>query len=803
MTLSDTPRPELLAPAGGPEALRAAVNNGADAVYLGVDRLNARQGAENFTMESLPDATRYAHLRGARVYLTANVVVLQDEMHDALVMVDEAWSAGVDAVIVQDLGLLALLRSELPHVRVHASTQINAHNTPSARLLGELGVSRVTLARETSIPEIATISAGAGVEIESFVHGAICICYSGQCLMSSMIGGRSANRGQCAQPCRLAYELLDEKGKLRTTPGPHLLSPKDLCGIEALPALVATGVSALKIEGRMKSPEYVALVTGVYRSALDRALADPAGFEVTEAERDILSEAFSRGFTQAYMAEERGRDMMSYARPNNRGVPVGRVARVADGEAVVSLDAALDSGDTVEFWTGRGRFAQKVGQLLLKGRPVAVGPAGEKVALRPEKPVAQGDRLFRVANARLDEAARRTFSETASDAAGHLDVAVRLVVGEPLEVSVRMGEFGGSARGDIVEEARTKPVTTEEVTDHVGRFGGTAFVAGSWDVTLSPGAGIGFSALHRARREAVEALEAAILEPWSGREAEAPSEPSPPRRRNPRTEVPELVIRTSDPATARACLAAGAQRAILPSWLLAEEPDPPRGTVLEVSRIAHDREVDDLVKAAHRFDRVACGNLGLLPLLSDADRVVETHAGLNPTNPWTVEVLSGLGAGFVWLSPELSGRQMAGIVRASTAPVGVSIYGRQEVMVTEHCVLMSIGPCAQVCGTCPRRQGWHALRDAKGYSFPVVTDPMGRSHIHNSVPLDLTRALPELIEAGVDAVCLDFTVEHQQEAQHITRLAREAIVAAVSGKPAEDAKLARSTTTGQFYRGLR
>jgi len=795
--------PELLAPAGGPEALRAAVNNGADAVYLGVDRLNARRGAENFTLEGLPEVTRYAHLRGVRVYLTANVVVLSDEIPDALSMIDEAWSAGVDAVIVQDLGFMSLIRSELPHVRIHASTQIDAHNIPSVKVLADLGVERVTLARETSLGEISSIAAASAVEVESFVHGALCICYSGQCLMSSMIGGRSANRGQCAQPCRLAYELLDEKGKVRATPGPHILSPKDLCGIDALPALVKSGVSALKIEGRMKSPEYVALVTGVYRAALDRAVADPEGFEVTAAERDILSEAFSRGFTQAYLAEERGRDIMSYQRPNNRGVPVGRVARLEGSEPVLALDTALDSQDTIEFWTTRGRFAQKVGAMRLKGQPVAVGPAGQKVSIKAEKSVSPGDRIFRVANARLDEAARRTFAESASDASRPIDVAVTVVVGEPLRIEVRLGDSSGSAEGPIVEAARTKPVTTDDIVEHVGRLGGTAFIPAAWDVTLSPGAGIGFSQLHRVRRDAIEALETAMLAPWAGRERVEPTATLPTRRRVPRAEVPELVIQTDDIAVARACLLAGAQRAIMPVWALAEEPDPPRGVVPEVPRVAHDREIDDLVKGAHRFDRTVCGNLGVLPLLSAEEHVSEAHWGLNAVNPWTVDVLVELGAEFVWLSPELSGRQIASIAATAGAPVGMAIYGRQEAMVTEHCVLMSIGECGQLCGTCPRRKSWHALKDGKGYAFPVATDPMGRSHIYNSVPLDLTRALPELTEAGVAAVRLDFTVEHQQEAQHITRVVREAIVAAVAGKPARDAQLARSATTGHFFRGVR
>ncbi len=806
MTRNVRTEPELLAPAGGPDALLAALNNGADAVYLGVESFNARRGAENFTLETLPEATRLAHLRGARVYLTANVLVMAEETREALDLLDEAWAAGVDAVILQDLGLASLAASELPHVRLHASTQLNAHNAATVAELARRGFARVTLARETPVSAMAGLAAAADVEIEAFVHGALCVSYSGQCLMSSMIGGRSANRGRCAQPCRLTYGLLDARSQPKAAPGPHLLSPKDLCGLDMLPALIGAGVGALKIEGRMKAPEYVALVTGVYRAALDRALSDPEGFEVTDAERSILAEAFNRGFSSAYLDGIRDDRMMSYSRPNNRGVPVGRVAKVLGGDVYVSLDTALDQADTVEFWTSRGRFAQKAGELRLSGRPVGVAPAGKTVTMRAEKSLSAGDRVFRVANAALEEAARRTFATRAGTRPIPLDVAVSVVVGRPVSVEVRHGEFVGQASGPVVEAARTKAITAEEITEHVGRMGGTLFEPGAFDIELSPGAGLGYSVLHHARRDAIAALEDAMLAGWSKRE---PVHPKP--RALPKgvtvTEVPDIVVRTDDPAIARACLAAGAQRAIVPAWAYdATDAETPAGGVwVELPRIAHDAEVGALVDTARAAGRIVAGNLGLLAAVGGLDEplAAEAHWGLNAANAYTVEALAESGAGFVWLSPELSGRQVAAVVKQARVPVGIALYGRQEVMVTEHCVLMSAGPCDQRCGTCPRRQGWYALKDAKGYAFPVMSDPSGRSHIFNSVPLDLTRALAEIVEAGVSAVRLDFTVEHLQEAQHITRLAREALVAVASGKAPKEGLARQQGTSGHFFRGVR
>ena len=367
-------RVELLAPAGGPDALVAAVNNGADAVYLGLGALNARRSAANFDLDSLAEATRFAHLRGARVYLTANVVVLPLELSGALRMIADAWAAGVDAVIVQDLGLMRVLREALPEVRMHASTQIDAMNPDTVLALAGAGASRVTLARELPLDAIAACAA-TGVEVESFVHGAICYSYSGQCLMSSMIGRRSANRGMCAQPCRLTYELLNAEGAVVATPGRYLLSPKDLAGIAHLPALIASGVRALKIEGRMKSPEYVAVVTGVYRAALDRAIARPEDYAVTASEWQMLEEAFSRGFTDGYLTDVRGDALMSYSRPNNRGVLVGRIASASPGRATIELERAIDPADTLEVWTRSGRFAQPAGTLTVDGVAANAAPA--------------------------------------------------------------------------------------------------------------------------------------------------------------------------------------------------------------------------------------------------------------------------------------------------------------------------------------------------------------------------------------------------------------------------------------------
>jgi putative protease len=408
--------PELLAPAGDASCLRAAVSAGADAVYLGLEGFNARRGAANFTLEAFQDACDYAHLRGVSVYLALNTVVLPSEMAQALELARQAYRRGADAFIVQDLGLAGELRRVLPQARLHFSTQMNILSRTGLEAAVALGAARVTLARELSLAEMGDLAAfahEAGLELEAFVHGALCVCYSGQCLMSSLIGGRSANRGMCAQACRLPYTLHNKAlRKTLAAPGDYLLSPKDLCGIDLLPGLAAAGLDSLKIEGRMKSPDYVYTTTAVYRKALDRLFCVPGQAGVLskepaegqskeqagvlskepteglakeqasvetrpqvlrksseraegqegqeEAGRLALAEVFSRGFTAAYLEGQRGNQMMAYSRPNNRGVFVGRVVSVRDRLVEVEFERDISPGDLLEFWTNKGHFTHEV-----------------------------------------------------------------------------------------------------------------------------------------------------------------------------------------------------------------------------------------------------------------------------------------------------------------------------------------------------------------------------------------------------------------------------------------------------------
>ncbi|MBP3867103.1 MAG: U32 family peptidase, partial [Eggerthellaceae bacterium] len=463
-------KPELLAPAGNEACLHAAVSAGADAVYLGLDEFNARRNADNFTLETLPAACEYAHLRGTSIYVTMNIEILPSEFDRAVKLARGIRDAGADGVIVQDIGLAAELVRAVPDLPLHVSTQMNTHSAAGIEAAARLGAKRVTLARELSLAEIADlaqIAADFGMEIETFAHGALCVCYSGQCLMSSMIGGRSANRGLCAQACRLPYELHSARhdGAL-PAPGEHLLSPRDLCTIDLLDQLADAGVASLKIEGRMKSADYVHEVVSVYREVLD------SGESATDAHRARLAEAFSRGFTTAYLEGQRGNDIMSYGRPNNRGVFAGRVTRVADGFAEVKPEIELNDGDVLEFWTNKGHFAST----LTSARP----GKGGVVSVPVEQRVGKGDRVFRVRNAAT------AFEDDPMQPRIPVRGRVELNIGAPthivFEATAKTGATcTGEAWGDEVELARTRPVEEADVRSHVDRLGTTPFVVENED----------------------------------------------------------------------------------------------------------------------------------------------------------------------------------------------------------------------------------------------------------------------------------------------------------------------------------
>ena len=862
---------ELLAPAGNMAALHAAVAGGADAVYLGLEAFNARRGADNFTLETLREACDFAHLRGVSVYVTMNTIILPDEVGEALEYVRQAYRAGADGFIVQDIGLAAEISRTLPEASLHLSTQMNTHNLAGVRAAARLGAERITLAREVSLDEIALLCAAAaeeGMEVEVFAHGALCVCYSGQCFMSSMIGGRSANRGMCAQACRLPYELQNKAlQKSLPSPGDHLLSPQDLCTVDRVDDLVAAGVASLKIEGRMKSPEYVFAVTSVYRKALDAALAKENA-AITDADRDRLTDAFSRGFTTAYLDGKRGNDIMSYQRPNNRGLFLGRVDEVRDGAAYLKSAHALTEGDVLEFWTRKGNGTLTLGPVRTDKKGRYHLPLEGKT-----RTVKAGDRVFRVRSA---EAA---FEDDAREPRVPLVGTATLHIGEPLRMEFRPatiadprdagfapedltvdpagGDLGrpsssaidfrsedlsgaarttlavarrlqaafpdgvsGGADGAPVEAARTRVVSFDDVAAHIDRLGNMPYQLVNLTIDMDDGVGIGFSALHGVRAAALDALTEALTAEGHGRTLP---------RTTPREPLPaahpagcRVAVTVANPACARAAKRAGAHLIYVPALnyrrgeaviagqknAAAEQAGYPKGCIPIMPVADHEavggaREavVDaDVWKYAAEGKPLLAESLGAMERASEEGALLDVGPHVPITNGLSLAVASEFGANRVWLSPELTLRQIEAVAKDAPVELGVLLIGAQELMVTEHCMLMSQGPCDENCAVCPRRKSPHALLDRKGYEFPVVTDAMGRSHLYNAVETDIAPAMPDLLAAGISSYMVDATLMNAEETAHaVGRAIRALHVAQNDGNAI--AKMP-NTTSGHLYRGV-
>ena len=813
---------ELLAPAGNMECLHAAVKAGADAVYLGAGHFNARRGADNFSLENLAEACDYAHLRGVKIYLTLNTVVLPSELPDALELARQAYRCGVDAFIVQDIGISIELFRIMPDVEVHVSTQMNIHDEDGLRAAAALGATRVTLARELSLAEIARLHELAeelGIELESFAHGALCICYSGQCFMSSLVGGRSANRGRCAQACRLPYELHNRAlRKTLDAPGEHLLSPKDLCTANLIPELLHAGVASLKIEGRMKSPEYVQAVVGVYRAVINRVEAaidrdgidsvvasDAPEFRASEEEMNVLSEAFSRGFTTAYLKGKRGNEIMSYGRPNNRGVFVGRVAKVREGLVFIDPETELHVGDLIEFWTNRGHFVHTIGEFK-------TDRAG-RVFFPVERAVGKGDRVFRVRNA---EAAFVDDDKLPSVA---VCARAELRIGQPalLTFTVAAGDASVTVEGPEVEAARTKAITEEEVREHIDRMGTTPFYLSSLEIDLDEGVGMGFSMLHKLRARAAEELQETILAHYHARKLErTPSRAFAPVVRKGWCKVAALA---TNPACARAAKRAGADLIYVPAANYrrgeaviagqlsdtAEQAGYPKQCIPVLPTVSQmfdeeKRNGFDTWKRVKADKPVMVENLGQLLHATEMGAAPEVGPHIPVTNKLDLQAMADLGAQRVWLSPELSLVQIEELGDMAPMPLGLTIMGQTELMVTEHCLLMSQGPCNQKCTECARRKSPHYLKDRKGYEMPVITDCTGRSHLYNAVQMDVAHLMPEIIGAGVSTVLVDTTLMNVKETTE--KVARAVRARDIAQKDGNKVAKAEGATSGHLFRGV-
>lgn len=544
-------RPEILAPAGDWECLRAAVENGADAVYFGLDRFNARMRAHNFRLDDLPEVMSFLHRRGVRGYVTFNTLVFASEIADAEEYLRGIIAAGADACIVQDSGICRLIRSISPDFPIHASTQMTVSSAEGVRFAQRLGCNLVVLARECSLENIRAIKDELGEEslpLETFVHGALCVAYSGQCLTSESLGGRSANRGECAQACRLPYELIVDGARLELGDRRYLLSPQDLSGLELVPDLVRAGISSFKIEGRLKAPEYVANITSAYRRALDVAVgrsdggADDAAAEVASSSRYELEMAFSRGLYSGWLKGIDNQRLVHGRYPKKRGVYLGEVSEVRPGQVLVELRAPLKPGDGVVFDRGRPDEPEQGGRVYgvsdQTGRS-AITFGNSDLDLSKIK---RGNRLWKTSDPELDKRLRQSFEVDQPRFRRPVSMRVEGRAGERMKVEMADGSVSIMAESELaLAAADRRALDAEVLRDKLGRLGGTPFYLDALDVRLEGDLHLPLSELNRLRRILARQAESRRAE--SVRWTIARSQPvSPARPAAPRVAPRESLI---------------------------------------------------------------------------------------------------------------------------------------------------------------------------------------------------------------------------------------------------------------------
>lgn len=835
-----TPRasiPELLAPAGSLDAVRAAVANGANAVYLGASKFNARDDGAQLSLEELEQACLIAHERGVRVYLTFNILIKPAEMADALEYLGECIDRGIDAAIVQDIGLIRMIQRVYPAFEIHGSTQLTVHDASGARVMQGMGIDRVVLARENTIEDVREIRAAVpGLGLETFVHGALCISYSGQCFMSGMISERSANRGSCAQSCRKDYVLRDAATDEELDRG-YLISAKDLGAWDHLPAIAEAGVGCLKIEGRKKKPEFVATVTRGYRDFLSRVAEGsfaPPSFEEVQP----LVQIFSRGFTGGMYGGREGRGYITRTQPDNRGLELGVVVGFERGEVIVEVRAPIAERDGLGFEPPEGGHLESVGFHAGPVRTLSARDGLWRQAIRARRSVPVGWRVVRNAQVALLEQARESFAAVGQgERRRRVGVRVRVfgTAGAALKAHFSAGEETVEVRSEMaLAPAQRRALDATQLREQFGRMGESAFVLGDCDVSgLAEGLFLPVSELNRMRQAAVEELEtrrgwgqASTVAERRARIAEAarallPAAPAAtPTAGAAPAAAAQLVAEVWRVADAEAAAAAGADEIVFDPFL--RHPFPPVAQVralaerLAVQGRAVRLRLPSIVRPAERrrLDKwlalgtpLLSGHLGLLAELAATGRDVRADYATNVFNAQSAAELFGLGASGIMPSVELTAEELAAVV-APWAGAGfeVFLHGRPEGMTLEHCVLSAAFDrfpthCRDLC---TKQHQDTRLTDPAGYVFPVATDYACRNRLLHSRPIEGSEFLPRLLAMGIARYRLVFNVPGDDVATR-TAAYREALDAVVAGdRPSRRPRevLGNAITRGHFARAV-
>lgn len=762
--------PELLSPAGSIESVYAAVNNGCDAIYIGGKYFSARQYANNFSIEELEKACDYCHLRGVKVYVTVNTLYKQREILSFLNYIKQLYEMGVDALIIQDIGAAEVIKKYFKNMPLHASTQLTTNNLKDVNFLYQQGFSKIVLSRELSLQEVKYIAENTEADIEVFVHGALCVCYSGQCIMSSILGGRSGNRGRCAQTCRLPYTLYKQYDKIKEG---HLLSPKDIQTITILPQLIESGVSSLKIEGRMKNPEYVAGVTQIYRKYLDLYANSPEDYEVDNKDIKILTQLFNRGgFTEGYYNTNAGSDMMSIERPKTWGLKTGFVDSYNEkvGRVTIRTREPLVAGDGIEIWTQK---EPHIGSNISRA-----SKAGEFISLKIEGNISKNDVVYKTHDKALEDTLKKTWEKDTRK----LPIYGKLKAKKGLPLCYQIWDNKGNViykEGDIVEVAQKQALSIEKLKQQAMKTGATPFYIECLEIEADDDIYISISSINEIRRAATDALQSAILKKSKRKALEFQKEK---RKQMPiiKTKKLNVLVNTIEQFD----IVSNDRRVHIIYCELTEDFKKNYSKYIEkchknniklyaaLPRIERKQseqlyaEAIQLLKQSN-IDGFLVRSSGQFFDIANTDKKITIDYTMNVLNGESIDFWQQKGADTVCLSLENNLQEINAMANKQCEMV---VYGYLPLMVTQQCPIGNYtgGKTNGIYCSEKDNDSLYFLKDRKGMKFPLMTDcKQCICTILNGKPLFTLKFYDEILESATGTVRLIFTKEGAKRTQRI------------------------------------
>lgn len=767
---------ELLAPVGSFDALKAAVQNGANAVYLGGKDFSARASANNFDREELIEAVKYAHIRDVRVFVTTNTLIKQDEIEDFVEYAKFLYDIDVDALIMQDIGVAMLIHELLPDFELHASTQMVAHSLEDVQYLESIGFKRVVLARELTVDEIKYICDNTNVDIEIFVHGALCVCYSGGCLMSSMIGNRSGNRGRCAQPCRQKYTMIDiSTGEEIHSNGEYLLSTKDLNTIEDVDKIIETGVLSLKIEGRMKKPEYVATVINSYRNAIDEYQATKKVNISTETMEDLYT-IFNRKFTKGLILGEVGEDVMNSNVPNNQGLYVGKVVdyNKKSKRLKIKLEGTLKKGDGINL--GGGTIGR-----IIKGKEIAqIGYKGETIELDFIGEARKNQPVFKTSDTNLIDKAQKTYTQDKEFAKSLIDAEITIKLGEYPELKlIDKNNNSVTVKGDkLVEKALKVALGEEKIETQIKKLGNTPYELEDLKINLDEGVSMPISLINQMRREAIELLDEARIPVKDRAYKDSKIKYSPKKYAKDTNSNSKIRVKINNIEALKSIINLDVDMIYYEDVATLEQAMAMatannKKLIYSAPRIVRNKEYKRLEKSnEYCKENVQISALGQVKYYKENSENVSFDVDyyLNPFNSETINHYKKEGATTVCISQELNIHEIKETTKYTDMEIETVAYGYIPMMLSEYCPMGVVARSCKKdkrCATC--KESKYVLRDFKGEEYRISQDLFCRSTIYNSIANCLINNLDELSDAGINVFRLDFTHESPELISKITR----------------------------------